>query len=560
MKKTDKFNLILTLSIIFILPIGCSSDFLDEEPLTFYSEENFYNTTDGMEQALIGLYSVLQSTIDLDGGGRNVFFDAQQVGTDVAEPIPHKYVDPYRTFAEYNVDWNAQNSSSYIWQPCYAALNPCNSLLANIDRPEWDTDAQKNRIKGNALFFRAYWYYWLVSAYGDVPLVTEPISSPKTDFVRTPKSTVIDQMINDLTEAVNILPELGTYEGEIGKGAAEHLLTYVYLMKEDWSNAEHAATQLINSGTFRLMTERFGIEKDQPGTPFTDLFIDGNINRWEGNEEMIWALQIGNRNILSSTGNQLKTNWLTEYDQVEGLARSLEYWQRSKAYARASQHYLNLFDPEYQHGENLFSPISPDDRGSKFAIKTIWRYNDASYIAAQKAKGTPLTQIVNGVEVEVEVGDTVMINDNNRDFLYPMCTKLMDVFGTNISETRTDKDFPLMRLAETYLYRAEARFHLGDLDGASEDINTIRRRSNAPDITADDVDMDFILDERARELFQEESRRLILMRMGKLVERNKLYNKYSLPYISEKHNLYPIPQVEIDRMKDSPDFPQNPGW
>ena len=94
---------------------------------------------------------------------------------------------------------------------------------------------------------------------------------------------------------------------------------------------------------------------------------------------------------------------------------------------------------------------------------------------------------------------------------------------------------------------------------AAETINIIRRRSNASDIGASDVNIDFILDERSRELFNEEYRRYTLLRTGKWLERTRAHNFFGGERISERDTLFPIPQSVIDANLTSP-MPQNPGF
>ncbi len=547
MKTIIDRYLVALVAVSILLMAGCSDDFLDEKALTFYSEENYYNTTDGMDLAVVALYSDVMYYMIYNN--RTAFYNTWQLGTDVVEPSATDYRTDEETVASYNSNWNAENALVLeVWKDCYASIGKANAILKNIDLPAWDSDAQKDRIIGNALFFRAWWYFYLVQAYGDIPLVTEPVSEAKTDYTRIPKADVLAQIEEDLTNAINDLPVTGDREGEIRKGAAQHLLCQVYLTLKEYTKAEQMATALIGSGTYHLMTERFGVYKDEPGTAWTDLFWDGNINRWEGNYETIWAVQAADRYNTEGNSHYLKCWWLNQYTKVKGLTYSLDYWQRGKLYGRLSSYFFSLLD------EN-------DDRGSEYAIKRIWRFNDSTTIQKLKAAGTPLTQVVNGVTREVNVGDTVVVTSANLNYLYPMPTKFMDVLNVGtLSECYSDKDVPFMRLAETYLFRAEARFYQNNLSGAADDINELRDRAHAPRVATDDVTIDLILDERARELIGEENRRFTLVRTGKLVERNQLYNADAKDNISEKHNLFPIPQAEIDRMKDSSDFSQNSGW
>lgn len=119
-----------------------------------------------------------------------------------------------------------------------------------------------------------------------------------------------------------------------------------------------------------------------------------------------------------------------------------------------------------------------------------------------------------------------------------------------------------MRLGETYLLMAEAQFRQGKLTEAAASLNVVRSRANATPVTPAQVTLDYILDERVRELLAEENRRMTLMRTGKLVERTLKYNTNTInPVVglTTKHNLMPIPQTEINLNKDAI-LDQNPGY
>jgi hypothetical protein len=116
-----------------------------------------------------------------------------------------------------------------------------------------------------------------------------------------------------------------------------------------------------------------------------------------------------------------------------------------------------------------------------------------------------------------------------------------------------------LRLADTYLLKAEAEYKLGLPGDAANTINIIRTRSNATPITAADVTLDYILDERSRELIIEEERRYTLLRTHKWLERVAKYNFYGGEVIAPRDTLFPIPQTVIDANLTAP-FPQNPGW
>jgi hypothetical protein len=123
----------------------------------------------------------------------------------------------------------------------------------------------------------------------------------------------------------------------------------------------------------------------------------------------------------------------------------------------------------------------------------------------------------------------------------------------------TYSDQYYMRLAETYLIRAEAYLGKGNLAKAADDINMLRNRAKAKPVLAGEVTIDYILDERARELSFEEDRRLTLARLGKVVERVRKYNDLNNSNILDHHGLWPIPAREIEANINGK-LEQNPGY
>jgi hypothetical protein len=123
----------------------------------------------------------------------------------------------------------------------------------------------------------------------------------------------------------------------------------------------------------------------------------------------------------------------------------------------------------------------------------------------------------------------------------------------------TYQDQYMFRLAETYLLRAEAQLGAGQPGLAAADINVVRARSNAAPVLAANVNIDYILDERIRELGIEEKRMLTLMRLGKWYDRIIMCNPFYASAALTKYNLWPIPQSEIERNRGAV-LTQNPGY
>jgi hypothetical protein len=143
--------------------------------------------------------------------------------------------------------------------------------------------------------------------------------------------------------------------------------------------------------------------------------------------------------------------------------------------------------------------------------------------------------------------------------LAPYTTKWNFTLPNDVLVSSTYKDLIMMRLGETYLLLAEAQFKQGKLPEAAASLNVVRSRAQASQIQSTDVTLDFILDERARELIGEENRRMTLVRTGTLVDRVKKLNYGVTSNIQDFNKLLPIPQSEIDLNKDG-DLKQNPGY
>lgn len=154
-----------------------------------------------------------------------------------------------------------------------------------------------------------------------------------------------------------------------------------------------------------------------------------------------------------------------------------------------------------------------DIRNSEYNIKRNWYYNNENMPDLYGKKAT--------------ITDETWFTTFR---LYPALTKFFYGRSENLSLTGSYRDRMKFRLSETYLLLCEARLGLNDISGAREAINVVRRRAHAPEITDSEMTMDFLLDERIRELVGEESRRFTLCRTGKLLERTRKYNTESYRY------------------------------
>lgn len=401
------------------------------------------------------------------------------------------------------------------------------------DNVKWDKPEDKIKYQAEARFFRAYAYRYLVYLYGDVPWVEKIEEKFRLDFTRTPKAEVLGKMIEDLKFASANLPENpdNVVPGRLNKWAVEHILTEIYLLAGKYAEAEASAKSIINSGHFTLMKDRFGVAKDEAGDPFSDLFVEYNPRRTNGNKETIWIMPF-EYNVTGGGGaneDWSRRAWVPKYWEVSGFTLADSLGGRGLAQIVPLRWWVN--------GTDFFSPN--DIRNSDYNIKRNWYYNDSkSEKYGQKA------------EITDELWDMAR--------LCPAVTKFFYGKEDNLSYNGTNKDRTKARLSETYLFLAEAQLKQNNKEGAAASINVVRERAGAPAVTVNDVTEDFLLDERIRELIGEELRRLTLVRFGKLKERTLKYNPKT-QNMQDYHALWPIPQTIIDSNTEAP-FPQNPGY
>ncbi|MBC3540079.1 RagB/SusD family nutrient uptake outer membrane protein [Rufibacter sediminis] len=513
---------------------ACDKSFLEEEVLSSYSPSTLTDPA-GFEASLIGLYnhqSTLYTMSDAQG-----WISVWQVGTDITWATQPQGIElPYVNYATLTpLDGAARDA----WRWAYIMVNNTNVIIKNIENPAVTglTDDQKAKINAEARFFRGFAYNFLATAFGRVPLVTEPLSTPKTDFVRAPLEQVNALIEADLLFAAANLPEIRDAKevaARANKYMVHQLLAEAYLRMGKNPEAEAQADNVINSGKFSLVKNRYGVKANQPGDPFSDMFIYGNQRRYQGNTEGIWVMEAENpRNVPGGMTNnpQQRRNWQASYHSRRGMLAADSLGGRGIGRMRLNNFVLyGLYDAN-------------DMRNSKYNIRRDFYYNDPTYVDYKK-------------KVPYTGPDTLFI-------INPYITKWghfdpQDVFGFGMW-----KDFILMRLGETYLLKAEAQFKQGKMGEAAASINVLRERAHAPLVTAADITLDFILDERVRELIGEENRRLTLMRTGTLVDRAKRLNGNPpvnpIVGLSQTHLLMPIPRNEIDLNKDAV-LEQNPGY
>ncbi|WP_278934729.1 RagB/SusD family nutrient uptake outer membrane protein, partial [Parabacteroides johnsonii] len=255
-----KYNLIAIALLGF--SFSSCSDFLEQNPQTDLSENDFYKTADDILSAVNGAYSSLQ-----EGDVYGNWYVFGEIPSDNTRNQLSGSVTTQNEFDQFYID--TQNSMiASFWKAAYKVINRTNTVLGRIDGIEINAELA-NRYKLECKFIRALMYFNLVRVYGDVPLVLKEISiSESYDILREPKENVYNQIIADLKEAQGLPVSYSTAEdGRATQGAAKALLADVYMTLHKYAEAETILAEIINSGRYSLL-------ENTPGS----LNIDGYKN------------------------------------------------------------------------------------------------------------------------------------------------------------------------------------------------------------------------------------------------------------------------------------------
>ncbi|MGY2134718.1 RagB/SusD family nutrient uptake outer membrane protein [Hymenobacter sp. HD11105] len=556
---------------LLLATAGCNKDILDENPQAILTPA-FLGTAQGVELGVTGVYSGLRQI-----HGNDAAFFTTEAGTDLWT----NGISSSSGLNDYSpTDLTPVNagSTSFIWTVCYQMINTANGVLRSISTVQGLDAARIKQLTAETKLLRAHYYFTLVRQFGDVPLMLEFVDAPTKDIVRAPLADVYAQIIKDLTEGMNDIADKPAQPGRVTRATALHELAKVHLARAtssardagDYANAAKFAKELIdNQARYGV-----GLEAD-PAT----VFAEGN----ENGKEVLFNVQFsGDATFNRVDGftfggeNVAGFNFRSRYDLLPNMVRDIN---NGRPFARhvPTPYLENSFILRDASGNALESGASlrtTDTRYNKW-FTTIYRVNSpgnnsgsARAVVGDTAvwypgRELPAAQLAR-IAARQPVPYRVFQPSQYTTEFFPTLNKYDSRNRTSVNGFSTRPNI-IYRLAETYLIAAEAYFYLNNPAQAATYINVVRTRAAAQgrtaqmQITPAQVNIDFILDERTRELAGEMMRWYDLKRTGKLVERVKAYNpplttRASGVYgsraalnIQDFHVLRPIPQTEIDR-------------
>ncbi len=598
MKKQNFIAAILAFSLL-LLSSSCSH-YLDEQVISDVGYD-YYNTAQGIEAGVGAAYTTLRWAYS----GENLHA-IQQLGTDTYQEGQDGSWKP--ALNRYENSLNSQLDILYqFWENYYKGISRVNAVLKSIPNVEEMSEDLKTTRTAEPRFLRGLYYFYLVQTFGSIPLIEDARYEVRTDFKRAPVAQIYEFILKDLDFAEKNLPETQSDYGRATKYAAKHLIALVYLTRgsavteqrgqqsTDLENAAKYAQQVIDS-------KKYSLESD-----FKKLW---NIDN-QHNNEVIFAVQFSKLLLNNNNaGNKIHLYYTMVYDESSGMLRDIE---NGRPWRRVRPTDFTLYELYDRKNDSRFYKT----------FKTVWLCNNENNIKNwEEVKDkdgnvifTPSAELLG--KPKLQLGDTAIWvtverypEGTNMDSVYasraydyyprerqtnakfPQNYKFYDNQRASVAEENGSRDWYLFRLGETYLIAAEAYGRMGKYKEAVDLLNVVRKRAaykegeqkpsefllveggkaedalksteEAMMLTEEDIKdnfVDFMLDERARELNGECIRRWDLMRAEKLVERVKKYNPEAVN-IRDYHKLMPIPQKHIDRLdpKGSIEEEQNEGY
>ncbi|PTR01555.1 putative outer membrane starch-binding protein [Mucilaginibacter yixingensis] len=497
MKKLLNYSFLFFIAAIMMA--GCKKNMLDQNPTSDIGSSAFWKTQNDADLALAGIYSYfIQGFNYTASGNTGQGFGA---GTPYWETLTdNAYSSAYSNIAQGAITPTVGGLQTDAYTTSYRAIQACNTFLDNVGKIGMSSTTL-TQYRAEVRFVRAYWYFLLTQLYGDVVLTTHQITIDPTNSMqaRTPKSVVIDTILNDLNFAAGNLPNTA-YSGHVVRGTALGYMVKVYMAQHQYQQAATMANTIISEGKFSIYNGGY-----------RNLFLKPGQN--------------GNPEIMLSGRYQVPT-----------------------AYSPAD--YLYTYSSSFQPLNYLVDDYECKDGQP---ITTSPLYNSASPYANRDPRllATILTPGVlykGGIPfVPSQIGATA-------GFLNK---KGVDSTRATVIGTQSDQDWVYLRYADVLLMYAEAKNEVSGPDASVyKAVNDVRTRPgvNMPVLPAGLSQADMrtrIRHERRIELALEGQRYFDLKRWA--------LDRVIIPTIKDpnaaqrtfplRDTLWPVPQAEIDIAK-----------
>jgi len=468
------------------------------------------------------------------------------------------------------------------WKLLYKAINLCNAGIGRINNAGFTDTTERNGREAELRFLRAFYYWHVVESYGGVMLLTKETSGVVLTAERSPVEDFYQLITDDLAYAVKYLPvSRGADYSRASKKSALGLLARVYLSgayyytgaeAQTWfKKAQETAAEVINR------KGEFGADL---WADYADLWKPQNNKQ---NKEALYTVSNSTNTSLNydNNANRLHMWFLTTYSSKPGMQLSMEYGKDNSREFMPTRALLDFYDESKDARYNgSFQEVWICNKAYTWTAADVASYKkDPSLTGRQMVPGKDTMLYITKKSVPDKALLPYIVIDRDSTYQsngqlygandYVQLKKYMDPITRATANSNPGYlDIFVIRLAEMYLIAAEAAFQQGDNNTAATYINVLRTRAaiKTPvdhtaemQITATDINIDFILDERARELAGEHLRWFDLKRTRKLVDRIHQYNK-DITQVQPFHMLRPVPQEELNALTNGTEFGQNEGY
>jgi hypothetical protein len=491
MKKYKNIHIVLLLAFVAGIITSCSDDFLHEE-LTTQRNTDYYKTEEGVLELAVGTYSRVLN----ECAASEWYYSHTNYGTDEFHLGADGSNGPHNSYnsglASITVTVNSNTiAADAFWNSLYIGVAISNLLIDRVNAINSTNEKIKKTALGEGHFFRAFAYLRLVRQFGAVPLIVEPSAGLMREFHRATSQEVLAQVIEDFTEAYNLLPVTGDAHGKLTRDAAAHYLAKAYLTRaSEINDAWNASTKEKDlQEAVRLADEV--IARHPLADNFSELWNytepDGPNERLD---EIILAAQC-TADVSASVANHQHLFFLFVYDDLPYMQRDISGgrpWSRLattyymyKVYDLVNDsRFWKSFRTKYKVNKPSGDVIS-SDLGIMFVIN---QPGDDRFPAMQLQNVVPYEKTgkpIPTVFVAYPQGET----EDGALFAttkFPPLNKHIDASRVTVNETRGLRDLVLARSADTYLIAAEAEIRLaksgsGSYAKALDYINAVRRRA-----------------------------------------------------------------------------------
>ncbi len=478
MKNIYQWSLVL----LFGTLTACDS-LLDIDPEFTQDAENFFNTEEDFDRAIIGVYDMMQPAY-LNMWIGEIASDNAIAGGESVNDSRGLHEIENMTHGGVNQELRA------VMRVNYTGIARANYIFENQDKVDFEG---KDLILAEAKFLRAYFYFNLVNYFGDMPLIVDRrISINEISAApRTPKAEVYQQIESDLRDAIEVLPWTVDQTGRLTKGAAMALLGKALLYQQKYQDAATVLGELIdtNEAGYALFED------------YESLFLVQN----EHVAEDVFTIQFS-----GLQGGDYGCLVCLNGNAAVGFQSIRQY--TGPVYADGNSYNLPT--------EDLYQAFEDGDIRRDASVLDL-----EAFIAAQP----------NPDEITYAVGGGGHTGYYNNKYI-----KRLDELGLPDNDLTSPLNYRAIRWADVLLMAAEAFQRSGNDERARTELNKVRSRAGMPAITtSDDALYLDILQERRLELSGEGLRFFDLVRTGQAAERIN-------GFVAGQHEVFPIPQVEID--------------